>query len=157
MTTTGISTERARWQVRLTRVHDRLVETVAAFQDGEFDWAPDVGIEDARSILWHLARRERCLVRLLENRVDDIRPGGARVDVGEILSLLEATLGRLTAWIEEATEDDLHHILDREMTVDDHLCEHLLGFTEGIARIRSLVQLIDPARQLPAPVAAALP
>lgn len=158
MTTTGISTERARWQARIARVHDWLAETVGAFRDGEIDWAPDTGIDDARNILWSLAHRERRLVRLLETGAagdgGNDRPGD--VDVGEVLRFLGATRTRLAAWLESAAADALHEPLEDDATVDDHLCEHLLGLTEGVARMRALVQLIDPDRPLPASIASAL-
>ena len=141
MMTTATTAESVRWKARLTRTHDRLSDAVSAFQDGELDWAPDTGIDHARGILWGLALRERSLVRRLEEREDSSASRPATVpDVDECLRLLESTRGRLEMWLDCVDEAGL------ESSLEDLICEHLFAMTEGVARLRSLVQLIDPSR-----------
>lgn len=144
MSTTVETVSAETWRARIAYVHVRLMEIAEAFGEGEMDWAPDVGIDSGRQILWSLAARQRALAARLEGRAATAEPSAAAVRPVEIMALLDATHGRLLDVIDSIEESG---------RFAEAVYQHLLALTEGATRMRSLLELIDPNRRLPRPVA----
>lgn len=129
------------WQSCLERIKQRLNNVLSKLEEGEADWAPDIGVASPKDHLWAIAESARNLLGILgRGRKSTRSHQAAEIEFSEIERMLRICESKLQAELGTLQGQEI------DLEVADAVLQHIDAKSHHTAAIASLTQLIDPSR-----------
>jgi hypothetical protein len=138
-----------RWKQRLIAIQEHVRTHLECLDDAELKWAPDIGISSIGDHMASICTAQWDLARCLVGDFDPCRAASSHLPMKEqLVTSLQSSWRRISNWFAEegALALDDRGDPDRE----DAILEHMTFVGVELGASQTLLQLIDPARELPA-------
>ena len=138
-----------RWKQRLICMQEHVRTHLECLDENELEWAPDVGIASIGDHISSICSAQWDLARCLVGDFDPCRAASAQLPMKEqLVASLQGSWRRISNWL--ADEGLLALDEDGDPSREDALLEHITLVGVELGASQTLLQLIDPERELPA-------
>lgn len=138
-----------RWRLRLISIQEHVRTHLECLDENELQWSPDIGIASIGDHISSICSAQWDLARSLVGDFDPCRAASSQLPIKEqLVASLQSSWRRISNWFAEEGGLALDERGDPDR--EDAILEHMTLVGVELGASQTLLQLIDPERELPA-------